>query len=57
MSRLLSFLTHSVILIDGILSRTKRQTREAILYLFPYANLQSRAAWINENIDKILSES
>jgi chitin synthase len=57
MSRLLSFLTHSVILIDGILSRTKRQTREAILCLFPYANLQSRAAWINENIDKILSES
>lgn len=37
--------------------RTKRQTRDAIYGLFPNANLSARAAWINENIDKILSES
>lgn len=36
--------------------RTKRQTREAIYGLFPNANLQTRAPWVNENIDKILSE-
>jgi chitin synthase len=36
--------------------RTKRQTREAIYGLFPNANLQARAGWLNENIDKTLSE-
>lgn len=38
-------------------NRTKRQTREAIYTLFPNAGLQNRAGWLNEQIDKILSES
>nr|XP_019048130.1 chitin synthase [Kwoniella bestiolae CBS 10118]OCF27060.1 chitin synthase [Kwoniella bestiolae CBS 10118] len=42
---------------QDLMNVTKRQTRETIYTLFPNANLQSRAAWLNENIDKILSES
>ncbi|WRT63166.1 uncharacterized protein IL334_000069 [Kwoniella shivajii] len=42
---------------QDLMNVTKRQTREAIYTLFPNANLQSRAGWLNENIDKILSES
>lgn len=34
---------------------TRRQTREALYDLFPNADLKSRAAWVNENIDTILS--
>jgi hypothetical protein len=35
---------------------TKRSARDAMYGLFPNANLKDRAAWLNENIDKILSE-
>ncbi|OXC66400.1 hypothetical protein AYX13_04910 [Cryptococcus neoformans] len=42
---------------QDLMSVTKRQTREAIYTLFPNAGLQNRAGWLNEQIDKILSES
>ncbi|KAL0253811.1 hypothetical protein I308_101188 [Cryptococcus tetragattii IND107] len=42
---------------QDLMSVTKRQTREVIYTLFPNASLQSRARWLNEHIDKILSES
>ncbi|WWC97629.1 hypothetical protein V866_004513 [Kwoniella sp. B9012] len=42
---------------QDLMNVTKRQTRETVYTLFPNANLQSRAGWLNENIDKILSES
>ncbi|WVR03103.1 hypothetical protein IAU60_000093 [Kwoniella sp. DSM 27419] len=42
---------------QDLMTVTKRQTREAIYALYPNANLQSRAGWLNENIDRILSES
>ena len=38
-----------------LINRTRRQTREAVYGLFPNANLKSRAGWVNENIDKVLS--
>ncbi|WWD22641.1 hypothetical protein CI109_107134 [Kwoniella shandongensis] len=41
---------------QDLMSVTKRQTREMIYTLFPNAELQKRAGWLNENIDKILSE-
>jgi chitin synthase len=41
---------------QDLMTVTKRSAREAIYGLFPNANLQDRAAWLNENIDKILSE-
>nr|ODO04126.1 chitin synthase [Cryptococcus depauperatus CBS 7855] len=41
---------------QDFMSVTKRQTREAIYALFPNAGLQRRAGWLNEQIDKILSE-
>ncbi|WVF66498.1 hypothetical protein IAT40_001238 [Kwoniella sp. CBS 6097] len=42
---------------QDLMTVTKRQTREAVYSLFPNANLQSRAGWLNENIDAILSEA
>ncbi|EKD04438.1 chitin synthase 6 [Trichosporon asahii var. asahii CBS 8904] len=42
---------------QDLMSVTKRSAREALYGLFPNAKLESRAAWINENIDKILSEA
>ncbi|WWC67367.1 uncharacterized protein I206_101275 [Kwoniella pini CBS 10737] len=42
---------------QDLMNVTKRQTRETVYTLFPNADLQSRAGWLNENIDKILSES
>ncbi|ORY23277.1 chitin synthase-domain-containing protein [Naematelia encephala] len=41
---------------QDLMTVTKRQTRQAIFGLFPNADLESRTAWVNENIDKILSE-
>ncbi|CAD6587719.1 MAG: hypothetical protein TREMPRED_004832 [Tremellales sp. Tagirdzhanova-0007] len=42
--------------LQDLMTVTKRQTREAVFGLFPNAKLQARAGWINENIDRILSE-
>lgn len=42
---------------QDLMTVTKRSAREAIYGLFPNAKLEGRAAWINENIDKILSEA
>ncbi|TYJ51675.1 hypothetical protein B9479_007746 [Cryptococcus floricola] len=41
---------------QDLMSVTKRQTRDATYALFPNAGLQARAGWLNEQIDKILSE-
>ncbi|BEJ14553.1 hypothetical protein CspHIS471_0403200 [Cutaneotrichosporon sp. HIS471] len=41
---------------QDLMAVTKRSARDAIYGLFPNANLKDRAAWLNENIDKILSE-
>jgi chitin synthase len=41
---------------QDLMTVTKRSAREAIYGLFPNAKLQDRTAWLNENIDKILSE-
>ncbi|WOO78655.1 Chitin synthase 6 [Vanrija pseudolonga] len=46
----------SYLLTQDLMTVTKRSAREAIYGLFPNANLQERASWLNENIDKILSE-
>ncbi|ORX35119.1 glycosyltransferase family 2 protein [Kockovaella imperatae] len=42
---------------QDLMSITKRQTREALYGLFPNADLASRAAWLNQNIDQILSST
>ncbi|KAL7420390.1 Chitin synthase 4 [Cryptotrichosporon argae] len=41
---------------QDLMAVTKRSAREAIYGLFPAANLQARAGWLNEHIDRILSE-
>lgn len=42
---------------QDLMTVTKRSAREAMYGLFPNAGLKDRAAWLNENIDKILSEA
>lgn len=42
---------------DGILSFLNRTTREAMAARFPRADLSSRKDFLNQSIDKILSES
>lgn len=41
---------------QDLMTVTKRSARDAMYGLFPNANLKDRATWLNENIDKILSE-
>ncbi|KAI0033324.1 glycosyltransferase family 2 protein [Vararia minispora EC-137] len=42
---------------QDLMTVTKKSTREAMMTRFPKADLESRKAFLNESIDKILSES